>query len=301
MSRLATLALAALASVALAMLILWGTASKITGVSRSSRLLFALFEGPSPPRATRPNIIWIITDDQDQVLGGSFPPTSPGGATPMPKTKQLMSDAGVHALNWHIHVPICSPSRSTLLTGRYFHNIKQVGGPLGGMHVNYSKVNNHTFVRHLQEAGYLTGMFGKYLNVMPNAVPAGFNEWFANSGGTYIAPEFMVKGIEGFPEGWVKFTNSPSNYSTSVIGNMSLAFIERAIKVQKPFFAYIAPKAAHEPFNPAPWYRDSWVLRPFSSVAFLVASSRIHEDHKSYGQLFSRSYLGGDDLLPSKP
>ena len=176
----------------------------------------------------------------------------------MPKTKRLMSDAGIHAKNWHIHVPICSPSRSTLLAGRYYHNIKQVGGPGGGMHVNYSKVNNDTFVKRLHAAGYMTGMFGKYLNVMPQTVPPGFDAWFANSGGDYFAPRFMVKGIAGLPEGWVKFSNSPANYSTSVIGNMSLAFIEKAIHANRSFMAYIAPKAAHEPFNPAPWYRDVW-------------------------------------------
>ncbi|CAE7221123.1 GNS [Symbiodinium natans] len=205
-----------------------------------------------------PNIIWILTDDQDQVLGGSFPPTSPGGATPMPKTKRLLSDAGIWAENWYIHVPICSPSRSTLLSGRYFHNIKQVAGPGAGMHVNYSKVNGDTFVRRLHSAGYTTGMFGKYLNVMPQTVPPGFDVWFANDGGDYFAPKFMVSGVEGLPEGWVKFSNAPSNYSTSVIGNMSVAFIEKAIDQGRPFMAYIAPKAAHEPFNPAPWYRDTW-------------------------------------------
>ena len=35
-----------------------------------------------------PNIVFILTDDQDQVLGGSFPTTS--GATPMPKTQKLL-------------------------------------------------------------------------------------------------------------------------------------------------------------------------------------------------------------------
>lgn len=176
----------------------------------------------------------------------------------MPKTQRLLSEAGIHAENWHIHVPICSPSRSTLLSGRYFHNIKKVGGSGVGMHVNYSKVNDDTFVRRLHDAGYMTGMFGKYLNVMPEKVPPGFDVWFANGGGDYIAPRFMTKGVDGLPEGWVKFSNAPSNYSTSVIGNISLAFIEKAIHSERPFMAYIAPKAAHEPFNPAPWYRDTW-------------------------------------------
>jgi len=232
--------------------------SRTTGPSFRSLLALHETAPVARSRRERPNIVWILTDDQDQVLGGSFPPTSPHGATPMPKTQRLLSEAGIHAENWHIHVPICSPSRSTLLSGRYFHNIKQVGGSGVGMHVNYSKVNDDTFVRRLHDAGYMTGMFGKYLNVMPEKVPPGFDVWFANGGGDYIAPRFMTKGVDGLPEGWVKFSNAPSNYSTSVIGNISLAFIEKAIHSERPFMAYIAPKAAHEPFNPAPWYRDTW-------------------------------------------
>jgi hypothetical protein len=80
-----------------------------------------------------------------QMLGSSFPPH--GDATPMPKTKALMADLGATATNFFIHTPICCPSRSELLSGRYFHNIKQVGG--GCMHVNESKVNGDTFARYV--------------------------------------------------------------------------------------------------------------------------------------------------------
>jgi len=48
------------------------------------------------------------------------------------------------------------------------------------------------------------------------------------------------------------------NYSTAVIGNVSVAWIRNVAQRGKPFLAYIAPKAAHEPFNPAPWYLDHW-------------------------------------------
>ena len=61
---------------------------------------------PAPPApAGSPNIIWFLTDDQDQKLGGSFPQL--GGVGPMPKTKALLADQGATASNWFIHTPIC--------------------------------------------------------------------------------------------------------------------------------------------------------------------------------------------------
>ena len=122
------------------------------------------------------------------MLGGSFP-IAPfnKGATPMPKVNKLMVEEGTMATNFFIHTPIvraappaavspaaalpcagtsltrrspspqCCPSRSEVLSGKYFHNIKTVGG--GCMHVDEDKVNNATFAKYLTEsAGYKVGM-----------------------------------------------------------------------------------------------------------------------------------------------
>lgn len=117
-------------------------------------------------------------------------------------------------------------------------------------------VNNATFARYLSEAGYTVGMFGKYLNNVPNYVPIGFDAWMANGGGDYYSPAFSTYNVDGLPNGHWKGT--PENYTTSVVGNMSIHFIRKSVAAKKPFFAYVAPKAAHEPFNPAPWYLDHW-------------------------------------------
>lgn len=218
-----------------------------------------VFLSKALPKSARPNIVMFLTDDQDQTHGGSFPAAL--SATPMPKTKKLMEDGGLGADNFYIHTPICAPSRAELLTGRYFHNVKQVGGKgyCAGMHINSTLVNNNTFARILsEEAGYTVGYFGKYVNEAPDDTPPGFDAWFANGGGSYIAPKFRVANVDGLPDGDVQFTNAAENYSTSVIGNYSIAWINKVAKQGKPFFAYIAPKAPHEPFNPAPWYAEAW-------------------------------------------
>eukprot|EP01046_Picozoa_sp_COSAG06_P068775 COSAG06_NODE_18447_length_887_cov_1.365482_1_plen_92_part_10 len=90
------------------------------------------------------------------MLGGSFP-IAPfnQGTTPLPKTKKLMVDEGTMATNFFIHTPICCPSRSEVLSGKYFHNLKLVGAAGTCMHVSEDAVNNHTFAKYLSEgAGY---------------------------------------------------------------------------------------------------------------------------------------------------
>ena len=214
---------------------------------------------PQPPaEAGSPNIVWFLTDDQDQKLGGSFPMHN--GVGPMPKTKALLADKGATATNWFIHTPICCPSRSQLVSGRYFHNIKGVGGGTC-MHVNENVVNNQSFALDLHGAGYEVGMFGKYLNNNPKAPPAGIGAYMTNGGGTYFAPQFDTAGVSDLPPyhmadgGW---KGNGSDYTTSVVGNVSMAWLRKVAQGARPWFGYFAPKACHEPFTPAPWYAAHW-------------------------------------------
>ena len=57
--------------------------------------------------ADRPNIVLFLTDDQDQMLGGSFPTI--GDATPMPRTRELLVDQGTMLTNFFVRVET-SPS-----------------------------------------------------------------------------------------------------------------------------------------------------------------------------------------------
>lgn len=133
------------------------------------------------------------------------------------------------------------------------------------MHVNHSKIENVTFAKYMKDAGYTVGLFGKYLNTIPPHTPEGFDAWMANGGGTYIAPSFSMSGMEWFiPKSsynsrhW--WWGSVDNYSTAVIGNATIGWIRKVRRElpQTPFFAYVAPKAAHAPYIPAPWHVDAW-------------------------------------------
>jgi hypothetical protein len=111
---------------------------------------------------------------------------------------------------------------------------------------------------------------GKYLNNMPGKntvgnggtvshgtyVPAGFDAWLGNGGGNYISPSFNTQNISfgeySLPDGM--WHGTEDNYSTAVIGNISIAWIRHVVKEDptRPFFAYIAPKAAHGTPPPPP-------------------------------------------------
>lgn len=86
-----------------------------------------------------------------------------------------------------------------------------------------------------------------------------------NGGGTYYSPQFDTVGVSDLapyfmPDGGWHGNNS--DYTTAVVGNTSISWLKKVIPGAKaggkPFMAYIAPKACHEPFTPATWYADHW-------------------------------------------
>jgi arylsulfatase A-like enzyme len=99
--------------------------------------------------ATGPNILVIVTDDQR------------GGVKPgiMPRTVEWLKDGGREFANAVTVSPTCASSRASIMTGLHVHNHKVWTNPHGR-----SLPQGKTMQRRLQEAGYRTALFGKFIN-----------------------------------------------------------------------------------------------------------------------------------------
>lgn len=203
-------------------------------------------ETQQPPK--RPNIILIITDDQgygDLACHGN----------PVVKTPNIdrLHAESVRLTNFHVS-PTCAPTRSALMTGRHeFHN--------GVTHTIHERerlnLRRTTYAQVLKNAGYTTGIFGKWhLGDEPAYHPTrrGFDEMFIHGAGgigqtypgscgdapnnSYFNPAILHNGT------FVK----TQGFCTDVFFRQALTWIESR-KGKSPFYAHIATNAPHAPLN----------------------------------------------------
>ncbi|ROO86524.1 arylsulfatase A-like enzyme [Actinocorallia herbida] len=199
--------------------------------------------GAPPVRraGARPNILVIVTDDQPKQL-----------AWALRKTRKWLGGSGVEFTRGHATTPLCAPSRASIFSGRYAHN--------HGVRDNFHKLNldqSTTFQRHLADAGYRNGMFGKYLNEWRIAMPPEhFEDYALLSPVGYVNGRFNRNG---------KIAELPG-YTTHRIRDFARAFIRKGATDPRPWFAYVAPYGAHAPFTPEEKYEDlkvpGWAGRP---------------------------------------
>ncbi|MFC8229848.1 sulfatase [Streptomyces sp. NPDC057287] len=190
--------------------------------------------------AARPNILLIVTDDQPKQTEWA-----------LPKTVGWLAGRGVRFTHGHVTTPLCSPSRSSVLSGQYAHNhgVRNNGA-------SYQLDQNTTLQRYLKQAGYRTGLFGKFLNSWTLAQNPPHFEEFALLQPGYADARWNINGT----------VRTINGYTTEIIKNRTLDFLDEAANDSRPWFAYVTPYASHGPRTPEAKYAGTavpeWDGRP---------------------------------------
>jgi len=178
----------------------------------------------------------------------------------VPKTNQLIGEHGATLTNYFITSPICCPSRTSMLRGQYSHNTDILENAPGFVRFFKLKEEAETLPVWLSDAGYQTALIGKYLNAYPtnagkNYVPPGWSEWnsFIYQQGDN---DFYYTYILNENGKLVEYGDAPEDYSTDVIKEKSINFINKNTKEDSPFFLLITAYGAHGPSTPAPRHEN---------------------------------------------
>ncbi len=220
----------------------------------------------------QPNILLILADDMGYSDLGCY-----GSEIKTPNLDRLA--AGGLRMSHAYNCARCCPSRAALLTGLYPHQAG-VGHMINNRgtraYQGYLRDDCATLGEMLREAGYLTGLSGKwhvggYWARIPEARPTwafgdpthplptdrGFDRFYGNpaGGGSYfnIMPLVDQDTIIDTPDGFY----TTDNYTTAAIGMM-----DEAMDAQKPFFVHLCYNAPHWPLHALPadieMYRGSY-------------------------------------------
>jgi len=210
--------------------------------------------------AAKPNIVIILTDDQDSELGG---------AEPLEAGARLLKDQGAQFTNAFVTTPICCPSRASILTGRYLHNTGVKNNTVtGGCSSQEWRQGpeRKSFAFHLKSAGYKTMYAGKYLNQYGTKegggvehIPLGWDFWAGLVGNSRYYDYTLSNNGKKEKHG----DNYTRDYLTDVIRRKAVQFLTHFSKISSsdPFLMVLSPPACHAPFTPAPQYKDKFKER----------------------------------------
>jgi N-acetylglucosamine-6-sulfatase len=197
----------------------------------------------------QPNIIFILTDDLDYA-----------SAQKMPNLSSLLLDEGASFENAFISQSLCCPSRATILTGLYAHNHNVKGNrpPDGGFEKFRDEgLEEKTIAVRLQEAGYRTALFGKYLNGYPSDdpthIPPGWDEWHGELE-NYEPYDYQINEYGEV----VSYGSRTEDFFTDILSGEATNFVRSTATNSQPFFLYMAPTAPHEPAIPADRHKGAF-------------------------------------------
>lgn len=218
-------------------------APRSAAAARICAVVATILLGTFPAAAApRPNVVLIITDDQGYGDFGS-------SGNPVLKTPHLdrLAADGVRLTNFYVS-PVCSPTRASLLTGRY-----HLRTGVRDTYLGRSMMNGHeqTLAESLHAAGYRTGIFGKWH--LGDCFPMrpqdqGFEECLVHGGGGVGQPSDPPGNHYQDPQlrhngRWKRYPG----YCSDVYTTAAIDFVQQ--HQGQPFFVYLAFNCPHAPLE----------------------------------------------------
>ena len=212
------------------------------------------------------NIIFILADDHRYDAMG-FMKKIEGLQTP---GLDKMASEGAHIKNAFVSTALCSPSRASILTGKYAHTHTVVDNdaPL--------PKNLVFFPSYMQKKGYQTSFFGKWhMGNTDDQPQPGFDHWLSFQGqGVYYNPTFNINGTRvKQPEG---------TYTTDLLTDHAIKWLNDRDK-KKPFFVYLSHKGVHAEFQPAKRHEGKYANLPVICPPSMYLTAT--DSSKQYGRI----------------
>ena len=186
---------------------------------------------------SRPNVLWIITDDQPRH-------TLPS----MSRTWERLVRGGVRFTRGNVAVPLCGPSRASMLTSMYVHNHGCQDNETMA-EFNGRGLDQDTIGTRMTQAGYTCGYFGKYMNGYsdsPTYVAPGWQRWVASLG--TVSHEVNVAGT----------VRTVDMHVDQFATNQLKRWLKGRATETAPWFAVFAPTNPHSDG----WKVDSYAPSP---------------------------------------
>ncbi|MGV7235549.1 MAG: sulfatase-like hydrolase/transferase, partial [Nitrosomonadaceae bacterium] len=206
---------------------------------------------PQSGDPTKPNIVMIITDDQGyRDVSYDIPP--PDLTTP--NIDSLAAD-GIQFKNFYSNSPVCSPTRASILTGRY-SGISGVRGVIRSNLTNswgYLSPNLKTLPEILQNAGYYTGHIGKWhLGLESPNLPneRGYDYFRGYLDGMMSDYCTHLQGGVDYMRENNQLTNHTGIHATRLFTQWARDFINERAQQERPYFLTLWYNAPHVPIQP---------------------------------------------------
>jgi arylsulfatase A-like enzyme len=205
--------------------------------------------GSDAASKSRPNIVLVVTDD----LGWGDLACHGNSIISTPNIDRMLQRGG--ELTRFYVAPVCSPTRASLMTGRYNYRTRVIDTFRGH---SMMEPEEKTIAEILSQAGYATGIFGKWH--LGDCYPLrpqdqGFTQAVVLRGGGFGQPSDPPKSRGRYtnPTLWRNGEEFVAEgYCTDVFFNEAIRFIDQCVEADTPFFAYVATNAPHGPFADVP-------------------------------------------------